>query len=210
MEPDDGSHLHGPAARHPGPAPRRGARSRGGCRAAPARHRGGAHLGGGLPAKGHGHRSRHRDGAARPPPVHLGDAGRVVRRPPGTVEQRRPRAVGAPRCPPRHRARGHRHAPAVRHLRPVGRRRRLHRLPGRHRAAHDRDLRRHARWGGRRRARLRSRRPPSAGHPPEHRRLSLRRRLPVVHPEPEVRQRQRPPRQARRAPAAGGDPRPAS
>ena len=31
--------------------------------------------------------------------------------------------------------------------------------------------------------------------------------LPVVHPEPEVRQRQRPPRQARRAPAPGGDPR---
>ena len=45
----------------------------------------------------------------------------------------------------RHRARRHRHAAAVRDLRSLGRRRRVHRVPGRHRAAHDRDLRRHAR-----------------------------------------------------------------
>ena len=66
---------------------------------------------------------------------------------------------------PRHRARRHRHAPAVRHLRPVGRRRRVHRPPGRHRAAHDRDLRRHARRCRGGRARVRGRRSPP-GAPP--------------------------------------------
>ena len=137
---------------------------------------------------------------ARPADLHAGHPGDLVRRR-ARRSWTRPgvdRAASAGRAP-RHRARRHRDAAAVRDLRPVGRRRRVHRPPGRHRAAHHR----------------RSTTPcpaepgwPSSGFEAADRhlratfesvaRLRVQRGLPVVRPVAEVRQRQRPPRQGGR------------
>ena len=99
----------------------------------------------------------------------------------------------------RRRARRHRAAAAVRHLRPVGHRRRLDRPASRHRPPDGVRLQRASR-----RCRFRGPGPCGAGglagrHPGRHRRLRVPVRLPVLHPVAQVRQRQQPARQGRRA-----------
>ena len=94
----------------------------------------------------------------------------------------------------------HRPAAAVRHLRPLGHRRRLHRAPRRHRAAHRLRLRRPRRRRRLRRTRLRPRPRLAHRHPRGHRLLRVRTRLPLLHPVPQVRQRQRTPGQGRSPP----------
>ena len=202
-------HLHGPAPRHRGaPARRRSGssgRARRGCSSAPSR----------CTPRSSATSARTRVTGAVVDTAPLDLPRSTLRHPGGVVRGRRRaswRAPGIDRAALPGALHAIEHAaigmlPAVRHLRSLGRRRRVHRVPRRHRAAHDRDLRRHARRRRGGRARLRGRRSPPAGHPAEHRGLPVRRRLPVVHPEPEVRQRQRPPRQARRPRPPRRDPR---
>ena len=88
--------------------------------------------------------------------------------------------AAAARCAARRRARRHRHPAAVHHLRPLGRRWRVHAVPARDRRLHRRHLRRLPRRRRRRRAGLRRRRPPPGRHPRRHRVVRLPRRLPVA------------------------------
>ena len=148
----------------------------------------------------------HRPGlrAARPaaPPLHhpgaVGDPGRRPAR------RRRHRDQGPARHPARRRAHLDRHAPPVRHLRPLGRRRPLHPLPPRHRRAGVVHLRRLPRRGGHRPHRLGRRGAPPAGHPRGAAHLPLRLRLPLVRAVAQVRQLQRASRQAGGHRPAGG------
>ena len=113
------------------------------------------------------------------------------------------------RRPARRRARRHRHPAAVHDLRPLGRRRGVDAVPGRHRPADDRDLRRLPRRRGHRRAGVRRRPAPPGGDAGGDRALPVRPGVPELRAVAEVRQRERAPRQGRRGGAAAGDPRPA-
>ncbi len=101
------------------------------------------------------------------------------------------------RCPARPRARRHRVAPALHHLRPLGRGRHLHRVARRHRRAHGRHLRRLPGRRGRCGAGVRRRRSPPRRHAGRDRGVRLPRGVPVVRAVAEVRQRQRAARQGR-------------
>ena len=115
------------------------------------------------------------------------------------VRRRRGRPAGRR---PRGRARLHRAAAAVRHLRPVGHRRGLHRAARRHRTAHGLRPRRPSRRCRLLRARLPRGRRLAASDPRGDRVVRLHRRVPVVRAVPEVRQPEQPARQGRRHRAA--------
>ena len=97
---------------------------------------------------------------------------------------------GSARCRARGRACLHRPAPALRDLRPVGHRRRLHRRAPRDRPPDGVRLRRARGRRRLRRTRLRGRRRLAHGHPAGDRIVQVRGRLPVLHPIAEVRKRQ--------------------
>ena len=115
-------------------------------------------------------------------------------------------ARGPARRPARHRARPDRGAAADRDVRPLGHRRPLDQRPLPDRPADDLHLRRPSRRGRDHPARLRA--SSSAWSPTPTRliaRVPLRRRLPLLRAEPEVRQPQRAPAQGGRARADGAD-----
>ena len=103
---------------------------------------------------------------------------------------------------PRRRALADRAAAALGDVRPLGHRRPLDEHPPPDRAADDLRLRRPRRRRRDHRARLRALRGLGRGHGEDARRLPVRRGLPELRPEPEVRQPERLPRQGRRADAA--------
>src|SRR5439155_14400420 len=97
----------------------------------------------------------------------------------------------APLLAPRCRALDDRTAAALGDVRPLGHRRALDEPASGHRRAHRLHLRRASRRGRDRRARVRAIRRLGRRHGAHARRLPLRARVPVVRPEPEVRQSQR-------------------
>ncbi len=104
----------------------------------------------------------------------------------------------------RGRARAHRAAPALRDLRPLGRRRRVDGAAPADRRPHDLRVRRLSRRCGHRRARVRRAVAPRARRPRAGERLPVRRRVPVVRAVAEVRELERVPRQGRGHRAARG------
>ena len=106
---------------------------------------------------------------------------------------------------PRRRARPDRGAAAARDVRPLGHRRPVDQRPLPDRPADDLHLRRLSGRGGDRAARLRAVRAPGRRRREADRRVPLRRRLPIVRPEPQVRQPQRAAAQAGRAGADDRD-----
>ena len=132
------------------------------------------------------------------------DRGGLV--PARAVDARGPRAdAEAARLAPCRRALADRPAAAVGDVRPLGHRRPLDEPPLPDRPADDLRLRRPLRRRRDRRARLRRLRGLGRGHRQAAARLSVRARLPLVRPEPEVRQPERAARQGRRAHAARPD-----
>ena len=119
------------------------------------------------------------------------------------------RGPGADAEAPRHAARGrahaHRAAPAVGDVRPLGHRRPLDERPLPDRRADDLRLRRPRRRSRDHRPRLRELRGLGRGHDRPAPPVPVLRRLPVVRPEPEVREPERHARQGRRADAARAD-----
>ncbi len=108
---------------------------------------------------------------------------------------------------PRRRARGDRPVAAGGDVRPVGRRRRLDRVPPGHRLVRDLRLRRLSRRRRDRRARVPFGDALARGHAGDGRQLPLLERLSVVRPVAEVRQRERAARQGGLDRVAGRDPR---
>lgn len=150
------------------------------------------------------HRRGPRRDQARPAAAHPAHPGRVVDGHRGPARRRPDQPGAARRGTARRRTRLHRHAPALRHLRPPRHRRRLHTAPPGHPPSHGLRLRRPP---GRRRIRrtgLPHRPAVARRHPRGHRRLRVRGGLPLLHPVAQVRQRQRAPPQAGRPPAAHG------
>ena len=105
------------------------------------------------------------------------------------------RPADLPGAAPRRRARRHRHAAAVRDLRPLGHRRRVDRAAPRHRAADGLRVRRPPGRRRVRRARLRAAAAAGCATREPIARCELRRRVPVVRAVAQVRQRQRAARQ---------------
>src|SRR5436190_1164113 len=139
--------------------------------------------------------ARHRPAGAAAD--HLRHRGGLVRAAPASARGPRCDAAAA-LVPPRCRALAHRAAAAVGDVRPLGHRRPLHEPPPRHGRADRLRLRRPRRRRRYRRPRLRPIRGLGRRHGRVARRLPLRARLPLLRPEPEVRQPQRVPRQGRR------------
>ena len=144
----------------------------------------------------------------RPADAHAGDdvrdGGRLVLA--GGPPARRARAhAAAPRNAPCGRAHAHRAPPTVGDVRPLGHRRPLDQRPLPDRPPDDLRLRRARGRRGHHRARLRPVRGLGRGHDPPPPALSVPGRLPVVRPEPEVREPQRAARQGRRANAPRAD-----
>ena len=141
--------------------------------------------------------------AARPAPAHAVDPRLLVHRPRADARGRRGLPGAAARHGARRRARADRPAPAVRDLRPVGRRRGLDGRPPGHRPSR-RSSSTTASPAAPGIAELAFSRgpPPRRRHPGPRRGVPVRRRLPVVRAVAEVRELERAPRQGRRRAAA--------
>ena len=114
-------------------------------------------------------------------------------------------ALGDPGRRSRGRTRRDRAAPARRDLRPLGRRRRLDRVPSRHRVVHDLRVRRVRRRRGHRRTGVRLRAAMARGDARDRVELPVSARLPLVRAVAQVRERERAAGQGGRRVAAGGD-----
>ncbi len=159
----------------------------------------------GVRAQARGDRRDPRRRPARASATDARDQGRLVVDPSRDDRPGRDQGERAARVRPRRRARRDRPAPLGRDVRPVGRRRRLDRLPSRHGLLRDLRLRRLSRRGRDRPARVHRCRSLAGGDPRDRPELSLLDRLPLVRAVSEVRQRQRAARQARRGSLARRD-----
>ncbi len=169
-------------------------------------------------------RRGHQSGRLLPPPQtdHRGGPGRDQARPAAPhaahprrlvdghrgPTRRRPHQPGNPRRrPARRRTRLDRAPSPLRHLRPLGHRRRLRTAAPGHPPADGLRVRRSPRRSRIRRAGLPHRPCLADSDPGGHRLLRVRGGLPLLHPVPQVRQRQRAPAQARSRTAAHRTPR---
>ena len=141
------------------------------------------------------------DAAARA----AGDARGVVGDPADGARSGRAPAVGDPGGGPRGRTRGDRAAPTRRHVRPMGRRRRVDRVPSRHRVVCDLRVRRVPGWGRHRRTGVLLRPAMAGGDARDRVEVSVSARVPLVRAVAQVRERERAAGQGGRRVAAGGD-----
>ncbi len=139
------------------------------------------------------------------PPVPLETRAVVVGHPADGARSGRAPPVGDPRGGPRGRTRGDRAAAAGRHVRPMGRRRRVDRVPSRHRVVCDLRVRRVRGWCRHRRTGVLLRPAMAGGDARDRVELSVCARVPLVRAVAQVRERERAAGQGGRRVAARGD-----